>query len=125
MKKTICICILCSFLSAGLHAQLTDSKWKSSMNIPDVTETILHFKKDSVFLSVAADGSLVETMSYSISRDTLRLTKLSGMSPCTESTIGLYRFELKDDKLTIVPLSDDCQERANAFTPEAWTRQKI
>ena len=95
------------------------------MNIPDPMETFLQFKKDTVLLTVVADGTLVETMTYSVSNDTLRLTKTSGMSPCADNIIGLYHFELKDDKLTITPLSDDCSERSAAFKPEAWTREKI
>lgn len=95
------------------------------MNIPDPYETIMHFKKDSAILTLAADGTLVETMVYTVSKDTLRLTKLSGMSPCTENITGLYRIEIKDEKLTITVISDDCTERANAFKPEAWTKEKI
>ena len=105
-------------------AQLTDTKWRNAMNIPDPVETILHFKKDSVSLFVAGDGSLVETMSYKINKDTLKLIKISGMSPCNESVVGIYKIEIKDDKLTIVPLVDDCVERFNAFKPEPWIKEK-
>ena len=94
------------------------------MNIPDPYETILHFKKDTAILTLAADGSLIETMIYSVSKDTLRLTKVSGLSPCTDNA-GLYRIQITDDKLTIAPISDDCNDRANAFKPEPWTREKI
>jgi len=94
------------------------------MNIPDPYETILHFKKDTVVLTIAADGSLIETMNFTISKDTLKLIKLSGMSPCADNITGLYKIEIKDDKMTIVPLSDDCSERANAFKPEPWIKEK-
>lgn len=123
MKHLFTFLLLCGFALAS-QAQLTDTKWKNFMNIPDPIESILHFKKDTLLLLVVADGSLVETMNYSINKDTLKITKLTGMSPCTDGITGLYRFEIKDDKLTIVPLSDDCSERANAFKPEAWTREK-
>ena len=125
MKKIIGVSLLAVLLASGVFAQLTDTKWKSTMNIPDPMETFLQFKKDTVLLSVVADGTLVETMTYSISNDTLRLTKISGMSPCSDNIIGLYRFELKEDKLTITPISDDCSERSNAFKPEAWIKEKI
>lgn len=125
MKKNISASIVCVLFALLTNAQLTDSKWKNTMNIPDPMETFLHFKKDTVMLTIVADGTLVETMTYSISKDTLRLTKISGMSPCGDAITGLYRFEIKDDKLTITPISDDCPERSNAFTPEAWIRQKI
>jgi hypothetical protein len=125
MKKNFIFSFLFILFVSAVNAQLTDTKWKNFMNIPESTESFMHFKKDTVLLSVAADGTLVETMTYTINKDTLRLTKISGMSPCGDNVIGLYRIEIKDDKLTIIPISDDCSDRANAFKPEAWTREKI
>lgn len=124
MKKTIVYSLIFVLMATTANAQLTDTKWKNMMNIPDPYETILQFKKDTVFLLIAADGSLVETMTYTVSKDTLKLTKTSGMSPCSDTVIGLYRFEMKDDKMTIIPLSDDCSERSNAFKPEPWIKEK-
>ena len=124
MKKAFLISLLFVLFAAGVNAQLTDTKWRNAMNIPDPIETILHFKKDTVSLTIAGDGSLVETMSYTISKDTLKLTKISGMSPCVETVVGMYKIEIKDDKMTIVPLVDDCVERFNAFKPEPWVKEK-
>lgn len=124
MKTAFAYTVIFVLLTSTLNAQLTDTKWKNFMNIPDSYETIMHFKKDTAILTLAADGSIVETMSYSVSKDTLRLTKVSGLSPCNDSA-GLYRIQIKDDKLTIAPISDDCNERANAFRPEPWIREKI
>ena len=124
MKKTILFTLLFVFFVAIANAQLTDTKWRNAMNIPDPIETILNFKKDTVTLTIAADGSLVETMTYTISKDTLKLTKTSGMSPCGEAVTGIYKIEIKDDKMTITPLVDDCVERFNAFKPEPWVKEK-
>jgi len=124
MKKTILYTLLFVLFVATANAQLTDTKWRNTMNIPDAIETILHFKKDTVSLSIAGDGSLVETMSYTISKDTLKLTKLSGMSPCSDTIVGIYKIEIKDDKMTIVPLIDDCVERFNAFKADPWVKEK-
>ena len=124
MKKALACSVIFVLLSSTINAQLTDTKWKNFMNIPDPYETILHFKKDTAILTLAADGSLIETMIYSVSKDTLRLTKVSGLSPCTDNA-GLYRIQIAVDKLTIAPISDDCNDRANAFKPEPWTREKI
>lgn len=123
MKKAFAYTVIFLLLSSAINAQLTDTKWKNFMNIPDSYETIMHFKKDTAILTLAADGSVVETMIYSVSKDTLRLTKVSGLSPCMDNA-GLYRIQIKDDKLTIAPISDDCNERASAFKPIPWTREK-
>lgn len=124
MKKAFAYTVTFVLLSTTINAQLTDTKWKNFMNIPDSYETIMHFKKDTAILILAADGSIVETMIYSVSKDTLRLTKVSGLSPCNDNA-GLYRIQIRDDKLTIAPISDDCNDRANAFRPDPWTREKI
>ncbi|HET6769782.1 MAG TPA: hypothetical protein VFH08_20380 [Chitinophagaceae bacterium] len=124
MKKTFAYTVLFLLFSSTINAQLTDTKWRNFMNIPDSYETIMHFKKDTAILTLAADGSLVETMTYSVTKDTLRLTKVSGLSGCDDNT-GLYRIQIKDDRLTIEPISDDCYDRVNAFKPEPWTREKI
>lgn len=124
MKKAFAYTVTFVLLSTTINAQLTDTKWKNFMNIPDSYETIMHFKKDTAILTLAADGSIVETMIYSVSKDTLRLTKVSGLSPCSDNA-GLYRIQIRDDKLTIAPISDDCNDRANAFRPDPWTREKI
>jgi hypothetical protein len=125
MNKNLTLSLLLLVIVSTVNAQLTDTKWKNFMNIPESTESFMHFKKDTVLLTVAADGTLVETMTYTINKDTLRLTKISGMSPCGDNVTGLYRIEIKDEKLSIIPISDDCSDRANAFKPEAWTREKI
>jgi hypothetical protein len=125
MKKNIVFSFLFILFVSAATAQLADTKWKNFMNIPEPTESFMHFKKDTVLLSVAADGTLVETMTYTINKDTLRLTKISGMSPCGDNVIGLYRIEIKEGKLTIIPISDDCADRANAFKPEAWIKEKM
>lgn len=112
------------FLTLSAQSQLADTKWKNSMNVPDPVECILHFKKDTLIVMVAADPSMVvETMTYKLKNDTLTIIKLSGTSPCTEAA-GVYKCVLKDEKLFITPLNDDCVERANAFTPEGWIKEK-
>lgn len=112
------------FLSTTAHSQLADTKWRSSMNVPDPVECILQFKKDTLIVMVAADQSMVvETMTYKLKNDTLTIIKVSGTSPCTE-VAGIYKCVLKEEKLYISPLNDDCQDRANAFTPEGWIKEK-
>lgn len=122
--KTLALILLLVAFGTSSQAQLTDTKWKNFMNIPEPTETILQFKKDTLLLIVVIDGSVGETMKYSISKDTLKISKLSGFSPCAEGMSGLYRFVITEDKMTITPISDECQDRADAFKPEAWIREK-
>jgi len=125
MKKLIVWSFLFAILS-NADAQLTNTKWKNIINIPDPYETYLQFQKDTVTVNLVSDGTLIETMSYSTNKDTLRLTKLFGNSPCEVNVTGTYHFAINDDKLTITLISDDCIERVNALrTNNPWLREKI
>lgn len=124
MKQLIACVLVTCFIGLGASAQITNTKWKGTLNIPSPAECVMDFKKDTVYLNIAADNSLIETMLFTVKGDTLTLVKVSGMSPCSGDSKGLYRLEFKDDKLYIKPLSDDCQDRLDAFTPDAWIRQK-
>lgn len=124
MKKLLFLSLALGLLSFGAKSQLTDTKWRSSMNVPDPVECILQFKKDTLIVMVAADQSMiVETMTYKLKNDTLTIYKVSGTSPCSDAA-GVYKCILKDEKLFITPLNDECIERANAFTPEGWIKEK-
>ena len=122
MKKII-LWIFLVFIVSSVDAQLTNTRWRNVINIPDPYETILQFRKDTATVNLVSDGTLIETMSYSTIKDTLRLTKLFGNSPCDDKITGIYHFEINDDRLTITFLSDDCNERANALkTNTPWLK---
>lgn len=124
MKRITLLSVLFTLTFYTADAQIADTKWRGNLNIPDVVECILQFKKDTVIVLVAADQSfIVETMTYKLQNDTLTLTKVSGNSPCTE-TIGVYKCVLKEEKLYISPIKDECIERANAFLPEGLIKEK-
>jgi hypothetical protein len=124
MKKTIAFLFVSLCAGTMTQAQLAHTKWKNTMMIPEAVECFIDFAKDTVKIIVADEDALIETMSFTIKNDTLTIVKLSGLSPCDTETSGKYKFEVKDDRLTIVPISDDCQGRLEAFLPDAWIRQK-
>jgi hypothetical protein len=124
MKKTIVFLFVAVFTGTMAQAQLTNTKWKNTMMIPEAVEVYLDFAKDTVKMLVVQDAALVETMSYTIQNDTLTLIKLSGLSPCDTDAVGKYKLEIKEDRLTILPIKDDCPDRSAAFLPDAWIKQK-
>jgi len=60
-------------------------------------------------------------MSYTVSGDTLRITKLDGNSPCNEE-VGVYNFNIKEDKLFLKVNNDPCSIRSSAFN-ESYNKQ--
>jgi len=47
------------------------------------------------------------------------------ISLCNDSVAGLCHIPIRDDKLSISSIPDDCNERINAFRPEPGTGKKI
>lgn len=123
-KKTILFAAIL-FFTLSATAQLSGTAWKGLANIPDPYETVLQFKGDTLNLLLAEDQTLVEVMKYEIMGDTVKLTKLEGMSPCGDNSKGFYRFRVEGDKFYFVPLQDECDDRSAAFHSDPWIRQKM
>lgn len=113
MKKII-IFILVFTSSYLVKAQIVNTSWKGQFNIPDPTQMILQFKTDTLYLNYT-DNTPIETMSYKIRNDTLTLRKLDGQSECSYDQNATYKIFIKDKKLFITPLNDDCSMRLDAW----------
>ena len=116
MKK-ILILIIVIALSASVKAQLANTSWKGNFSVPDPAEMVLQFKTDTVLLNYPY-GTTLETMSYKINNDTLTLRKMSGQSDCGYSKDAVYKIEIKNKKLTLSAISDDCVVRVDAWPSE-------
>ncbi len=127
--KTALFNVTIFFGANNLSAQLENTVWKGIFLVPDAHELVMNFKKDTVTLQFAfkynlgdlSDKNLLEKMTYKVDKDKLTLQKVSGGSPCDNRTVGIYRFAVKDEKLLITLVSDDCIQRSSAFPAEALT----
>ena len=99
---------------------LSNTSWNGILNAPDPIETNLKFSEDTMFLYVQTQ--LIETSTYTVNSDTLKIVKISGISPC-EDEIGVYVFEISNDMLDIKPISDFCDVRYEAFSPLGYKRE--
>jgi hypothetical protein len=123
MKKFLLIILLTTAASMA-KAQFTNTKWNGNLNVPDPMKVILDFKKDVVEVVNDESGEVLETMSYAVHADTLIFKKVSGQSACPERSMSKLQFSIADDKLTVTPLSDDCQQRKDAWTKEPFLKLK-
>jgi hypothetical protein len=57
---------------------------------------------------------------FTVAADTIRTNALGRL--CT-SSIGTYTWVLRDDRLTLAPVTDDCVARRTLFTNTTWVRQ--
>jgi hypothetical protein len=123
MKKTF-FCLLVTLLAAGAHAQLANSKWKTTLKLESPADVIFEFGKDTLNVTQVADGGLLETMVFSVKDGILTIQKTSGQSDCDTSTIGKYKLEMKDDKTILATLvSDDCSDRSTVLDKTTWIKE--
>jgi hypothetical protein len=123
MKKIILMALFCCAFSLA-KAQFANTKWNGMLMVPEQISVILDFKKDTLIISSDESGEVLETMSYSIKADTLVLKKVSGGSPCPEGSFGKVKFNMANNKLSILSVVDSCQMRAAAWTKEPFTKIK-
>lgn len=131
IKTGVLILLIC-LGTKNLQAQLQNSAWKGTFLTPAPTECVFEFKTDTVYLRLANDykangvddGKFLEKSLYKVEHDTLTLKKLVGLSPCDSEVKGRYLFVIKNDKLSLLLIEDDCRERVVAFPPEplTWVR---
>jgi hypothetical protein len=57
---------------------------------------------------------------FTVAADTIRTNALGRL--CT-SSIGTYTWVLRDDRLTLAPVTEDCAARRALFTNTTWVRQ--
>lgn len=100
---------------------LKNTTWSGTLHAPDAVEAVLEFKADSMFVYIGTD--LIETMTYQVASDTLKLKKVGGNSPCGQE-LGSYRYSISNDQLKLVALQDDCEVRKGAFSPDGYKRMK-
>jgi hypothetical protein len=123
MKKIALIILLCSACSLA-QAQFANTKWTGTLNLPDPAGVMLDFKKDVVDVVLDQSGEVLETMSFTIKADTIFLKKVTGQSVCSEQSIAKLKFRVADNKLSLTPISDDCQQRAEAWSKDPFTKAK-
>lgn len=121
MKRILLTAFVMGFFGLAASAQLENTRWRNTLNVPDPVDCEFVFKKDTLEAYTVANSQLIEVMSYKLTKDTLRIVKISGTSPCSD-VVGIYKAVLKDNQLTITPIDDACVERSGAFRPEPWTR---
>ena len=121
MKRAGLLMIL-AFFSISLHAQLSNTKWKITLQLENPTETFFDFGKDSLKVFVLADSSLLETCLFTEKEGEMSILKVKGISNC-EGQAGKYKFEIHNDQLVLKLISDSCSDRAEVLDNDVLTRK--
>jgi hypothetical protein len=117
---------LCCFFVLNAHAQLANTQWKGSVNIPDARPVLWKFDRDTVRVVFIDKSEETELMTYrdDAGEKKVSFTKISGGSPCASGFTGVYSYKAADDKLSLKPVQDTCTARTSAVTGVFFTRVK-
>jgi hypothetical protein len=121
MKKIFLIALI-SFVGAAANAQLANVKWKGTLQLDQQTDVFLNFKTDTLEAITVEDGQVIESMKFSVQDSVLSISKLFGQSECSD-TESKYKFEIKEDELTLTVVSDDCPDRSSVLDGSKWKKQ--
>jgi len=113
MKKAALLLVL-AFLSFSSYAQLSKTKWKTTLQLENMTDVFFEFGSDSLKVFAAADTSLLETSLYKEKAGEVTFLKVSGISNC-EGITATYKFEIKGDQMVLTVVSDQCTDRAGVL----------
>lgn len=123
MKKIVfTVAIIVACLSA--KSQFTNYKLTGTIQMDQPTDIFLDFRKDTVDAVIVASGEMLEKMLYTVKDSTVTFQKISGQSDCGTDVVGKYKFNIKDDHITLSLIEDICYNRAGALDNTVWTRQK-
>ena len=121
MKKIVFLAAII-FAGVSANAQLTNVKWKGVLQLDSPVDVIMDFRTDTLEAVTAEDGQILETMHFNVADTVLSIKKLSGQSECGESE-AKYKFEIKDNELTLTLISDDCYNRSSVLDGTKWIKQ--
>ncbi|HEY4207143.1 MAG TPA: hypothetical protein VGM31_10030 [Puia sp.] len=124
--KLVIAAILCFSFAFNSNAQLANTQWKGSINIPDAHAVLWQFDKDTVRVFFPDKTEETEVMVYKddAAGKKASFTKLSGTSPCANGFTGMYSYDIAQDKLSLKPLQDTCTGRMSAIQGVSFTRVK-
>jgi hypothetical protein len=105
------------FSAQFASAQLQNTTWTGIFKVPDEMESVLQFTGDTMVLKTPADLA-IETMTYRVNKDTITILKLDGNSGCSLSKPAIYKYAIKNNRLIITAIDDDCEQRAAAWPVE-------
>jgi hypothetical protein len=122
MKFFVCISILAAAIST--HAQLSQTKWKTTLLLETPRNVIFDFNKDTLTVYTISDSTIVETMKFTDKDQVLTMLKISGQSDCDNTTPGKYKYTIDHDTIRVTMVSDDCQDRSSVVDGSKWFRWK-
>lgn len=113
MKKTFAL-LFVTFIAFNIQAQLSNTKWKGTLNIQGGMDVVFNFNNDTLDVTSSQSGQSIETMKYSLADSVLAIEKIYGNSQC-DTASGKYKYAIAGNEMTLSLISDNCYDRATAI----------
>jgi len=124
MKKSVILLFLLFSAIISVKAQLTNTKWKSTIQADETLELEFQFGKDTLNVIDLGDASTIEVYTYTAKDSLITLHKVYGQSECDTAINGQYSYAMKDDAITFMLMKDDCGQRAAILNNSQWTKME-
>jgi hypothetical protein len=126
MKYKLVIAASLCFFILNANAQLVNTQWKGSINIPDAHAVLWNFDKDTVKIFFPDKTEETEVMTYKDDMAGKRIycTKISGTSPCLPGEKFIYSYAIANDQVSFKAVQDTCSGRSGAVHGVFFTRVK-
>lgn len=82
------------------------------LKLENPVNVAFNFGKDTLTVVNLDENTILETMTYTVTPSAFTLKKISGQSDCESSTIGKYKYQIKDNSLLMTVDEDACNGRA-------------
>jgi hypothetical protein len=120
--KMITLAFLVFFTAIAGRAQIANTKWTASLQLQQQVTVLFDFKKDTLRAITVADSTVIETMTYAVQDTAIQFKKISGQSECDSMVIGMYRFKIRANQLSLSLISDNCNDRSSVLDHTVWTK---
>ena len=100
-----------------------NTEWSGIANVPTAQNVMMKFTGNDI--KVLIKDTVIEQMKFTVSNDTINIEKTMGGSPCPLKSKGVYKYEIKDDKLSIKYISDECDSRQYNMTVSDFKKVAI
>ena len=120
----IFLTLLIVMIVYSADAQLSNTKWKGTLNVEGGMDVLFNFSNDTLDVQNAADNSSLEMMTYNNTDSVLTLVKLYGQSQC-DTTAGKYKYVIVNNEMTLSVLSDNCADRAGAIGTMKLEKEEV
>ncbi|TKK67455.1 hypothetical protein FC093_14260 [Ilyomonas limi] len=122
MKKYFLLLTLFFFAIVSVKAQLTNTKWKATIQADETLDLEFQFGKDTLNVINLGEASVIEVYTYTTANSVITLHKVYGQSECDTATTGQYKYAIKEHAISFMIMEDACEQRAAILNNSQWTK---